>query len=151
MQRSPITKPPFFQGPLKVLQGPGFWILFFCLFFSPEPPSPLVGELKGSILRSRMRHLARFEPLDRRTERRSKIPRLRLLRLLFFLPSLVLWLREFEGIENRALAHQIRQQLQFQICKKIIWVRFFWGVLVGNHPFVEICRSSSVKSTKHKN
>jgi hypothetical protein len=79
-----------------------------------------------------MRHLARFEPLDRRTERRSKIPVFVFFAFFSsFLASFVgLVLREFEGIENRALAHQIRQQLQLQSCEKIFGCAFFLGVLV---------------------
>jgi hypothetical protein len=76
-----------------------------------------------------MCHLARFEPLDRRTERRSKIPVFVFVAFFAsFVPSFLgLVVREFEGIENRALAHQIRQQLQLQSCEKIFWVRFFGG------------------------
>jgi hypothetical protein len=138
MQRSPITNPLFFKAFLKCYktQAFGFFFLFYLFFFYPPPPpnprSPLVGELKASILRSRMRHLARFEPLDRRTERRSKIPpRLRLLRLLFFLPSFLPSLVLFFGNSRESrIGHLLIRSgnnLQLQSCEKTFGCAFFWG------------------------
>ncbi len=116
--KKPNHKPPFFQGLFNVLQDPCFLVFLFFFFLVPPPPSFDLRWLGSSKLVSCGPECVTWLVSNRWIKgpnggRRS--PSRPLLRLLFFLASFLgLVLCEFEGIENRALAHQIRQQLQLQ-------------------------------------
>ncbi len=130
--KKPNHKPPFFSRPFKRVTRPmlfGFFFFFLKFVPPPEPRSPSVGELKAAV--SCGPECVTWLVSNRWIEgpnggRRS--PSGPLLRLLFFLSSLVLF---FANSRESRIAHLLIRSGNNYSCKKLwkknIWVRFLGG------------------------